>query len=141
VEVGHALAEEHQRRRENLYAGAFVARRVSRQLEHVGVEEREIIVILHVVHDFGGRGDIASGLATAVRNGRQRRPGIVGARHDILAQRPGEPHAHHVGNRRGGAAIHEPQVAPLRLTVIAGVAAANGIARAITEGGNAAAIE
>jgi hypothetical protein len=75
---------------------ALLARQVARQAEREQVEQRQVVVVLDVVHDLPRLGGVAGGLPRVVER-RQRAARAVGARHLERAHGPREADAREVG--------------------------------------------
>ena len=154
MEVGDALAEQVDGYGQHLHACALVARRAGRQLEDVDVEQGLVVVVLDVVHDLIRRRHIAGRLCAAIGDIGQTHVTSAVIGHHILAQRTGQPDAYQVGGAQqvlAGAGralvavvVKTVDVALLRdqaVVVVAGSAAAYGVAGTVTEGRDAAAVQ
>ena len=157
MEVGHALAQGHQRQPQHLHPGPLGGRRGQRQLEGVDVPQRVVVVVLGVVHHLGRLAGVARGLvAVADLLARLHLPAAGGEA--VAAQAAGQAQAHQVGagqqrvGRRAAAGrqhligrTHQAVEPALLLHdgvgPVARAAAAQRIAQAVIEGADAAAVQ
>nr|GEU28482.1 hypothetical protein [Tanacetum cinerariifolium] len=155
VEVGHALAEGVDGRTQHLHLRPFGGGGRQRQLERVDVEQGLVVVVFHVVDGFSRFAGVAGRLVAAVDDVLQLLRFVAARLHGKPAQRAGQAHLDHVRRvhqvglgARGGAGvgvIHQaidPALLAGDLRAAVGrAAAAHGVARAVAEGADAAAVE